>query len=892
MQIHSTIASQANVAGSPFRQHFGPMSAGVQSIDAKGRFVEFNEVARQMYATAGVSADSLIGKHAIDDAFPDSRDLPTSLTMIRALTERVFTEAESFYPPWGVWFAVRHFPTADGGVTTVFEDITARKLTEEGLRRATEAADIFNWEVDVAAGTLVWSANAHAVLGFPRELLPGSLVDVFALVHPDDLVAMQSVMQAAMARGDKFEMEVRLVHPLTRDLVWITWQGAVVQNVARDRASTRYLGISQNITARKRREANLAFLAEISDDLARLSTAEETMQSVGQKIGAFLQISSCAFNEVDVARAESYMRYGWFRSDVPNLVGSVYRHGDFATDEFDRANAAGKVIVLGDTHQDSRIANRASYDAIKMRSFVTVPFIAGGVWKHMLSVMDSKPREWRADEVELICELCNQIFPRLERATVETALRGSEARFRAAVSAVSSLIWTANAAGEMEGEQPGWSGFTGQTRGELQGHGWAQAVHPEDAQPTLDAWNKAVWEKRMFELEHRVRRLDGEWRVCSVRAVPVNETGEVLEWVGVHTDITERKQADGRLRRLIDSNVQGVIFWNKQGEITEANDAFLRIVGYTRDDLAAGLIRWEAMTPPEYVQQDQRALAEIAATGACTPVKKEYIRKDGTRVSILAGGASLDDNANEGVSFVLDITTLKDAETALLAAHQQQRALSRRLLEVQETERRKIARDLHDQLGQVLTAMKISLQTVQPDAGGPLDPSVALVDRALQQTRSLTLALRPPLLDDLGLMPALRWLVDAQARQAGCRIAFAADPLPDRPAPAVETACFRIAQEAVTNAQRHARATLISVELRLVGDELQLSVRDDGTGFDLVAARTRALRGGSFGVLGMEERATLAGGRMKWESAAGRGTTVQASLPLSPARANDKDFSA
>ncbi|MBC7366199.1 MAG: hypothetical protein H7343_05195 [Undibacterium sp.] len=113
--------------------------------------------------------------------------------------------------------------------------------------------------------------------------------------------------------------------------------------------------------------------------------------------------------------------------------------------------------------------------------------------------------------------------------------------------------------------------------------------------------------------------------------------------------------------------------------------------------------------------------------------------------------------------------------------------------------------------------------------------------------------------------------------------------MPDRPAPAVETACFRIAQEAVTNAQRHARATLIAVELRLVGDELQLTVRDDGTGFDLVAARNRALRGGSLGVLGMEERATLAGGRMEWDSAAGRGTTVQAIFPLSPARANDND---
>ena len=888
MQIHSTVASQANVAGPPFRQLFGPISAGIQSIDAKGRFVEFNEVARQMYATAGVSADSLIGKHAIDDAFPDSRDLPTTQTMIRALTERVFTEAESFYPPWGVWFAVRHFPTADGGVTTVFEDITARKLTEEGLRRATEAADIFSWEVDVAAGTLVWSANAHAVLGFPRELLPGSLADAFPLVHPDDLVAMQSVMQAAMARGDKFEMEVRLLHPLTRDLVWVTSQGSAVKNVASGTGSTRYFGISQNITERKERERQQEFILTLSDALRAEANADDVVNRALRMLFEHLNLDRCYVGVYRLAEDRGEFTHQVGNDRVPPMPDGV-RLSDFPEA---LRTALDRTLVIDDVAETQGLAetDRRNLVALGLRALVAASLRKGAnnpLWA--IVAVSASPRRWTRGEIGLLEEVTERTWAAMERARAETALRGSEARFRAAVSAVSSLIWTNNARGEMEGEQPGWSGFTGQTREELQGYGWAQAVHPDDAQPTLDAWKQAVAEKRMFEFEHRVRRHDGAWRVCSVRAVPVNETGEIREWVGVHTDITERKQADGRLRRLIDSNVQGVIFWNKQGEITEANDAFLRIVGYTRDDLAAGLISWAAMTPPEYVQQDQRALAEIAATGVCSPIEKEYIRKDGTRVPILAGGATLDDNANEGVSFVLDITTLKHAETALLAAHQQQRSLSRRLLEVQDTERRKIARDLHDELGQILTAVKINLQTIQPAAVGLLAPSVALVDRALQQARSLSLALRPPLLDDLGLVPALRWLVDAQARQAGCRITLAAEPLPDRPAPDVETACFRIAQEAITTAQRHAQAHLIAVELLLVGDELQLTVRDEGIGFALAAARTRALRGGSFGVLGMEERVTLAGGRIGWASAAGRGTTVRATFPLSPALANDND---
>jgi len=134
------------------------------------------------------------------------------------------------------------------------------------------------------------------------------------------------------------------------------------------------------------------------------------------------------------------------------------------------------------------------------------------------------------------------------RRAAEEKLRESEERFRVAALAVSDLIWTNNAQGMMEGEQPGWAQFTGQTREEYQGHGWAQAVHPDDAQPTIRAWNAAVAEKRLFEFEHRVRRRDGVWRSCSIRAVPViGGDGEVREWVGVHNDITERKRSSAAL---------------------------------------------------------------------------------------------------------------------------------------------------------------------------------------------------------------------------------------------------------------------------------------------------------------------------------------------------------
>jgi PAS domain S-box-containing protein len=136
-----------------------------------------------------------------------------------------------------------------------------------------------------------------------------------------------------------------------------------------------------------------------------------------------------------------------------------------------------------------------------------------------------------------------------DRKRAEDELRQSEARFRAGIEAVSSIVWTNTAQGTMAGEQPGWGAFTGQDRESYQGYGWSRAVHPDDAQPTIDAWHETVAAKKTFVFEHRVRRGDGQWRLCSIRAVPVFDgQGEIAEWVGVHTDITERKEAEEERR--------------------------------------------------------------------------------------------------------------------------------------------------------------------------------------------------------------------------------------------------------------------------------------------------------------------------------------------------------
>jgi signal transduction histidine kinase len=158
--------------------------------------------------------------------------------------------------------------------------------------------------------------------------------------------------------------------------------------------------------------------------------------------------------------------------------------------------------------------------------------------------------------------------------------------------------------------------------------------------------------------------------------------------------------------------------------------------------------------------------------------------------------------------------------------------------------------------------------------------SLQAVERVLEQVRDLSLSLRPSMLDDLGLEPALRWYTNRQAALAGLKAEFRSDGLESRLDTAIESACFRVAQEALTNVVRHAQARAVSVEMRRQDGCLHLFVRDDGAGFDVAVGREQAVLGSSLGLLSMEERATLSDGGFECKSVPGQGTEIHAWFPL------------
>lgn len=216
---------------------------------------------------------------------------------------------------------------------------------------------------------------------------------------------------------------------------------------------------------------------------------------------------------------------------------------------------------------------------------------------------------------------------------------------------------------------------------------------------------------------------------------------------------------------------------------------------------------------------------------------------------------------------------------------QRLQALSRRLLEIQETERRAVARELHDEIGQVLTAVKINLQALarpDPAAAGELRlcESIDILEHAIQCVRDRSMDLRPAVLDDFGLVPAVRWYLERHAGRAGFALQLRADPGLRRYPAEIETACFRIIQEAVTNTMRHAGAATLRIEIESLAPGLRFAIVDDGNGFDVESARARALAGGSIGLAGMQERVEFLDGAFEIDSAPGRGTHIEVFLPL------------
>jgi PAS domain S-box-containing protein len=468
-----------------------------------------------------------------------------------------------------------------------------------------------------------------------------------------------------------------------------------------------------------------------------------------------------------------------------------------------------------------------------------------------------------------------------DRKEAEGALRQSEERFAAFMDNLPGYAWMKDLQGryvyvnEMVRGLPGYRSL-GKTDAQIWPADLAAEYRANDEQVIAT-------KKPLNTLEHF--QLEGKKRYMAGSKFPIfDKTGAVALVGGAGVDITERIEAEEALRDVIDT-IPVIAFTDMPDGSNEfTNRSWQEYTGLSVKD-AAGW-GWESTVHPDDIARFHEEWCAAVSAGTPFDNAARYRGADGQYRWFLVRAVPLRDergNLLRWYGVLMDIEDRVHAEQALRESANRLQLLSRRLLEVQEEERRHLARELHDEIGQELTAAKINLQAAIKESDGAkskrIHETTAILERLLGQVRQISLDLRPSMLDDLGLVPALRSLLDQQGRSASVAVHLSAKNVPENLDPEIQTACFRIAQEAITNAVRHANATRIDVDLGRENGNLRLKVRDNGRGFDAASAQAQAA---GLGLVGIRERAALVDARAKIISSPKKGTTVEVSLPLTP----------
>jgi len=368
----------------------------------------------------------------------------------------------------------------------------------------------------------------------------------------------------------------------------------------------------------------------------------------------------------------------------------------------------------------------------------------------------------------------------------------------------------------------------------------------------------------------------------SVSISPIRDAGgRIIGASKIARDITQRlglEFMEKHFAAIVESTDDAIVSKSMDGTVTCWNPAAQAMFGYTPREILGNSIR--RIIPEDRWSEEDLILERLRQGEKIDHFETVRRRKNGSLldVSITISPIRDRDGWIIGASKILRDNSARIRYLAAQREHiNRSQNLTRLVLEAQEDERRRVALELHDELGQTLTAVKINLQLAQQEraeASANLSECLELIENATKEVRHIAHALRPPMLDDLGLIPALRWLVNQHIARSKIEIRLEHHLGATRLPADIETVCFRVAQEALTNIARHAYATCVVVDLRNQEDWLQMTVTDDGAGFDMEAKRLQAESGASMGLLGMQHRADLVGAEFSIESKPGCGCRV------------------
>ncbi|MEN3370015.1 MAG: hypothetical protein V7609_2158 [Verrucomicrobiota bacterium] len=748
------------------------------------------------------------------------------------------------------WFLVRTAPLRDeqGNIIKWFGvsiDIEDRKQVEMQSRVLIDAIPQQIWSAPPDGKTDYCNNRWRSYTGLELENLRG--YGWQTMVHPEDRDRVLKAWRESVATGTPYEQEER--HRGTDGKYrWFLARGVPMRDP--QGRIVRWYGTNTDIEDRKQAEE-------------ALHRSEKLFAAFMDHLPGFAWMKDIEGRYVYVNKKEAEL--------------GVY--GDGAIGKIDAELWPADIAAAYRANDQQVIATRKAMQAVE-------PSLTNGDRSQML--VSKFPIFHQDGRVVMVAGAGVDIT---DLTQAKDALNAQALRYKTLMETSTDSIYVLDENGDLQEANVAFLRQRGYTAAEMKGLNvadWNARLSREQLQERM---RKLRDSSAVFETRHRCK--DGSIFDVEVCATGVQIGGEQLIFC-VTRDISERKQAEGRLRRseekfkaLFDLAPVGISVLDWERNIIDANPALEQITRLSREELSRGVYLRRTILNGDGTPQPPHEFASALAISQNRPISNletGIVMENGETVWVQVSVAPLALPDASAVCIAQDITERKRAAEELKEANRQLRILSGQLFHIQEEERRHLARELHDEIGQALTAAKINLKIIAPEvpanASGRLTDSIELLDRLLIQVRQLSLDLHPSLLDDLGLAPALRSLLDQQAHRAGLRTRFYASESFETLNSGIQTTGFRIAQEAITNVLRHAKAQVVSVHLETDTGQLRIRIVDDGKGFDLAEVERRAHEGLGFGLLGMRERAGLVGGRVRIISSPGKGTTVEVSLPF------------
>lgn len=830
--------SELNASENNYRSVIERVSDAFVALDNNWLYTYVNEKAGEILER---NPQSLIGKN-IWKEFSQGPDQPFSHAYRRAMETQEYQYIEEYYPLFDKWLENHIYPSKEG-LTVFFKDVTdikqitlALKQKEEKYRTLIEQASDGIVITDMEGIILEVNKSMQQMIDFADDELIGYHLTDFL---PEEDVESNPLRIHELMQGKSLLYERRL---RKKDESFLD-----VEINSKMASSHTLIGFIRDITERKKYENALMYQAGLLESVSDAVTSLDMNRCIVSWNNACEELYGFKTNEVIGKRVPELVTFEYPNTNNEAVFKQVFTEGNWKGEfNFIHPQTKEKIYLL------------SNINLLKDKKGIVNGFI-----------LTSK-----------------NITDRIKR---EEEIRKSNERFELIANATNDAIWDHDyEKNETWGNTQLYKIYgldPGSTKINLEM--FLERIHPDERAGIKERMDAAI-ENGVFSLSEifRFKTKEGIYRTFYDRAyIKYDDSKNPIRILGAMEDITEREAAqkaiaesEQKYRTIIEQAADGIFIAAENTYLMDVNTAGCRISGYTKDELKK--LKFLDVIPPEDLKTNPMQILKMEK-GQFVVNERRLICKDGTVIDVEISAQKLFDGGFQ--LFVRDIRERKKAEELLQKSYNDIRQLASNLQTIREDERTTIAREIHDELGQQLTGLKMDIywlsrkiNTADDEIKAKLNESIQLINATVASVRKIATDLRPSILDDLGLIAALEWQGEEFEKRSGTQVTFINDAGDVLLKPDAVSAIFRIYQELLTNVARHANASLVKLLLHKKENRVFFHFTDNGTGFDPESISKKK----TLGLLGIKERTLLLGGTYEFKSRPGEGSETIISIPV------------